>query len=77
MSGPALRRWRDGHTNPCQKEAKDSMKCLDENNYMKSKCQAYFDAYSACKKAWNERKAERRRKGLPVNDPIPTDTAKE
>ena len=64
-----LKRFKDQRTNPCLKESKASMKCLDENNYDKNKCAMYFEAYKECKKSWNERKAARRRQGLPPNDP--------
>lgn len=66
-----LRRFTDKRTNPCMEESKASMKCLDENNYDKGRCKMYFEAYKECKKAWNERKATRRRQGLPPNDPAP------
>lgn len=65
-----LKRFIDKRTNPCMEESKASMKCLDENNYDKSKCKMYFEAYKECKKAWNDRKAARRRQGLPPNDPV-------
>lgn len=64
-----LKRYTDQRTNPCIAESQASMKCLDENNYDKTKCKMYFEAYKECKKAWNERKAVRRRQGLPPNDP--------
>lgn len=64
-----LKRWSDKGTNPCAEESVASLKCLDENNYNRAKCANYFQAYKECKKAWNKRKAERRRKGLPPNDP--------
>ena len=51
--------------NPCMEESEASMKCLVENSYDKSKCTVYFDAYRECKRAWNKKKAERRRQGLP------------
>lgn len=63
------RRWIDRKTNPCQEESEASMKCLVENNYDKSKCGFYFEAYKECKRAWNKRKAERRWQGLDPNDP--------
>ncbi|EDO16243.1 hypothetical protein Kpol_505p20 [Vanderwaltozyma polyspora DSM 70294] len=37
---------------PCQESAQMSFNCLDRNNYDKSKCRAYFDAYRECKKQW-------------------------
>ena len=63
-----LRRWMDSRANPCRDEAAASMKCLDENNYVKSRCQEYFDAYKECKKAWNAWRAEQRKQGLPQYD---------
>ena len=69
MAQDGLRRWTDLKTNPCVEESNASLKCLDENNYNKSKCRAYFEAYKECKRAWNERKAKRRRQGLNPNDP--------
>ena len=68
MSDDGQRRWRDQRTNPCTVEAKASMKCLDEYNYNRRRCEEYFEAYRNCKRAWNERKAERRRQGLPPGD---------
>ncbi|KAJ2712600.1 Mitochondrial copper homeostasis protein [Coemansia spiralis] len=46
---------------PCAIEAKDSYKCLDENNYDKSMCASYFEAYRECKHLWV---AERRKARL-------------
>ncbi|KAG8888238.1 Mitochondrial copper homeostasis protein [Tulasnella sp. 403] len=37
---------------PCAGASKASLKCLDQNNYNKSACTAYFEAYKECKKAW-------------------------
>jgi len=37
---------------PCTMESKESMKCLDDNNYDRKKCEKYFDNYKACKKFW-------------------------
>ena len=65
--GEKYQKWTNSKTNPCLEQSKASMKCLDRNNYNKDKCQEYFDAYKECKKAWNEWRAERRRKGLPPN----------
>ena len=33
-------------------EKKASFKCLDDNQYDKSKCQHVFDEYNACRKRW-------------------------
>ena len=40
------------YMNPCALEEKESMKCLDKNNYDKSKCDYYFLQYRECKKKW-------------------------
>jgi cytochrome c oxidase assembly protein subunit 23 len=40
------------YMNPCQLEEKQSMKCLDKNNYDKSKCEYFFLQYRECKKQW-------------------------
>jgi cytochrome c oxidase assembly protein subunit 23 len=40
------------YMNPCEMEEKQSMKCLDKNNYDKSKCEYYFLQYRECKKQW-------------------------
>ncbi|KAJ2961100.1 hypothetical protein NQZ79_g3663 [Umbelopsis isabellina] len=40
------------YMNPCELEEKQSMKCLDKNNYDKSKCEFYFLQYRECKKKW-------------------------
>jgi cytochrome c oxidase assembly protein subunit 23 len=37
---------------PCGPASENSMKCLDRNNYDKSKCQKAFDAYRECKRMW-------------------------
>ncbi|XP_075525928.1 coiled-coil-helix-coiled-coil-helix domain-containing protein 7 isoform X2 [Dermacentor variabilis] len=38
--------------NPCYKEQKLSMKCLEDNGYDYDKCQHYFDNFKACKGFW-------------------------
>lgn len=65
-----LKRWTDKGTNPCAAESVASLKCLEENHYDKARCANYFKAYKECKRAWNQRKAERRRRGLPPGDPV-------
>lgn len=37
---------------PCGPASQASMKCLDRNNYDKSKCQEAFNAYKECKRIW-------------------------
>ncbi|KAF0531783.1 cytochrome c oxidase-assembly factor cox23, mitochondrial [Gigaspora margarita] len=49
---------------PCPKETSAAMKCLDSNNYDKSKCQDLFLLYRECKKKWLEERRELRRQGL-------------
>jgi len=46
---------------PCEEAAKASMDCLNRNDYKRSACVGFFEAYRDCKKAWTEeRKADRR-----------------
>ncbi|KAI8072495.1 hypothetical protein BC940DRAFT_292717 [Gongronella butleri] len=40
------------YMNPCSMEEKQSMRCLDDNNYDKKKCEYYFLQYRECKKQW-------------------------
>ncbi|CAG8743011.1 33429_t:CDS:2, partial [Racocetra persica] len=49
---------------PCPNETSAAMKCLDSNNYDKSKCQELFLQYRECKKKWLEERRELRRRGL-------------
>ena len=39
------------------------LKCLDQNNIDKSKCQIYFDNFKNCKTFWMDVKFARRRLG--------------
>ncbi|CAJ0754472.1 14741_t:CDS:2 [Entrophospora sp. SA101] len=47
----------------CQKESTASLKCLDVNNYDRTKCQEYFSMYRECKKRWLEERKVLRREG--------------
>ncbi|RHZ65101.1 hypothetical protein Glove_319g124 [Diversispora epigaea] len=49
---------------PCQEQTLASMKCLEENNFAKHKCQAYFLNFKECKKKWTVERREMRKKGL-------------
>uniref|UniRef100_A0A1X7U7V5 Coiled-coil-helix-coiled-coil-helix domain-containing protein 7 n=1 Tax=Amphimedon queenslandica TaxID=400682 RepID=A0A1X7U7V5_AMPQE len=46
-------RWSDPKTNPCLKEANDSYKCMDDNNYNRDACLEYFKMYKDCRKKMN------------------------
>jgi cytochrome c oxidase assembly protein subunit 23 len=37
---------------PCGVASENSMKCLDQNNFDKSKCREAFSAYRECKRIW-------------------------
>ncbi|XP_017689783.1 PREDICTED: coiled-coil-helix-coiled-coil-helix domain-containing protein 7 isoform X2 [Lepidothrix coronata] len=43
---------RDHDINPCVAETDATTKCLDENNYKKDMCTAYFLKYKNCRKFW-------------------------
>ena len=49
---------------PCWRENRLSMKCLDDNSYNKGLCQREFDNYKTCKTFWNSVSWGRRRAGL-------------
>ncbi|KAN0062745.1 Mitochondrial copper homeostasis protein [Thecaphora frezii] len=52
-------------TDPCAKAAKQSMKCLDDNNYDRTKCGPFFNQYRECKKAWITQRREDRLNNRP------------
>lgn len=45
---------------PCEQSAKMSMRCLEQNDYDRSQCKEYFDAYRECKKQWLEARRNNR-----------------
>ncbi|KAM0746054.1 hypothetical protein T439DRAFT_360633 [Meredithblackwellia eburnea MCA 4105] len=51
---------------PCETARKESMKCLDDNSYQKSKCTDFFQAYRDCKKDWLDQRRADRRAGMDV-----------
>ncbi|XAR63291.1 hypothetical protein NMG60_11023178 [Bertholletia excelsa] len=46
---------------PCYPQYTASLKCLEEYNSDKSKCQEHFDIYKECKKKEREARLERNR----------------
>ncbi|XP_072808044.1 coiled-coil-helix-coiled-coil-helix domain-containing protein 7 isoform X2 [Vicugna pacos] len=46
------RKLRDPDVNPCLSESDASTRCMDENNYDKERCSAYFLKYRSCRKFW-------------------------
>lgn len=52
------------YNNPCLKEQKLSLKCLDDNGYDKKKCSVFFANYTVCQNFWLEITKERRAKGI-------------
>merc|ERR1712086_650208 len=48
-------------SNPCAGAYKVSLKCLDRNDYDRSKCQDYFEVYKECMAEWQKAKRARRR----------------
>lgn len=57
--------------NPCLKEQKLSMKCLEDNAYDYDKCQDYFENFKACKGFWLSIYKDRRKKGIHPAMPPP------
>ncbi|KAJ7524703.1 hypothetical protein O6H91_17G017400 [Diphasiastrum complanatum] len=61
LSSPyGINRLADG---VCASHYAASLKCLDDANYDKSKCQDRFDAYKDCKKMERKLRLEKNRKG--------------
>ena len=48
---------------PCEDARKESMRCLDKNNYNRDACTEFFRSYRACKKLWLDKRREDRRNG--------------
>ncbi|CAN8006903.1 unnamed protein product [Ixodes pacificus] len=57
--------------NPCLKEQKLSLKCLDDNGYDKEKCTSFFVNYNMCQKFWLSIMKERRALGIEPALPPP------
>ncbi|XP_022915209.1 coiled-coil-helix-coiled-coil-helix domain-containing protein 7 [Onthophagus taurus] len=50
--------------NPCLKEQELTIRCFNDNNFVKEKCAFEMENYKICKGFWFSVKAERRRKGI-------------
>ncbi|CAK7199343.1 Mitochondrial copper homeostasis protein [Sporothrix eucalyptigena] len=50
------------YLDPCQEAAARSIRCLHRNGGDKALCQDYFQAYRDCKKSWQEKRLEDKRK---------------
>ncbi|XP_063695676.1 coiled-coil-helix-coiled-coil-helix domain-containing protein 7 [Culicoides brevitarsis] len=50
--------------NPCLKEQKLSLECLDANSYDGEKCQLVFQNYKNCNAFWLKVQRDRRREGI-------------
>ncbi|KAK3384910.1 hypothetical protein B0H63DRAFT_471873 [Podospora didyma] len=48
---------------PCQEAAARSIRCLNRNDGDRKMCGDYFQAYRDCKKYWNDKRKEDRKKG--------------
>merc|ERR1712093_491847 len=60
---------RAAHTkfvDPCEDARKESMRCLDKNNYNRDACTDFFKSYRECKKKWLNQRRDDRRAGLDV-----------
>ncbi|XP_027745351.1 coiled-coil-helix-coiled-coil-helix domain-containing protein 7 isoform X3 [Empidonax traillii] len=66
---------RDHDINPCLAETDATTKCMDENNYKKDMCTAYFLKYKNCRKFWHGIMMQRRRNGVKPEMP-PADERK-
>ncbi|KAL1895925.1 Mitochondrial copper homeostasis protein [Sporothrix stenoceras] len=50
------------YLDPCQEAAARSIRCLHRNGGDKALCQDYFQAYRDCKKQWQEKRLEDKRR---------------
>ncbi|CAK7246015.1 MAG: Mitochondrial copper homeostasis protein [Sporothrix thermara] len=50
------------YLDPCQEAAARSIRCLHRNGGDRALCQDYFQAYRECKKQWQEKRLEDKRK---------------
>uniref|UniRef100_A0A0K8RNV5 Coiled-coil-helix-coiled-coil-helix domain-containing protein 7 n=1 Tax=Ixodes ricinus TaxID=34613 RepID=A0A0K8RNV5_IXORI len=57
--------------NPCLKEQRLSLKCLDDNGYDKKKCESFFVNYNVCQKFWLSITKERKALGIEPALPPP------
>ncbi|NXP53815.1 CHCH7 protein, partial [Heliornis fulica] len=64
-----VQQLRDHDTNPCIMETDASRKCMDDNNYNKDMCTAYFLQYRNCRKFWQDIMMQRRRNGVKPDMP--------
>jgi cytochrome c oxidase assembly protein subunit 23 len=51
---------------PCEDARKESMRCLDKNNYNRDACTEFFKSYRECKKKWLNQRRDDRRAGMDV-----------
>jgi len=63
------RKLKNEDINPCLEETNGSQKCLNDNNYDKSMCSAYFLRYKNCRKYWHGIMLDRRRNGVKPDMP--------
>lgn len=57
--------------NPCLKEQKLSLQCLEDNGYDYDKCRLQFENFKTCKGFWLAVARDRRRKGIQPEVPPP------
>ncbi|KAG7275803.1 hypothetical protein CRUP_038283 [Coryphaenoides rupestris] len=69
MDQKNARKLHSEDINPCLDESNGSQRCLDDNNYDKSMCTAYFMAYRSCRKYWHDIVIQRRREGVKPHMP--------
>ncbi|XP_076652976.1 coiled-coil-helix-coiled-coil-helix domain-containing protein 7 [Halictus rubicundus] len=62
--------------NPCLQEHLMSLQCLDNNSYVHSRCEPFFENYKICKKFWASVASDRKSKGIEPPLPLPEDRSK-
>ncbi|XP_063218027.1 coiled-coil-helix-coiled-coil-helix domain-containing protein 7 [Bacillus rossius redtenbacheri] len=81
MENSVLKNTRENYqtsdyNNPCLKEHRLSLKCLDDNSYDKEKCEIFFANYKVCKAFWTHVRNERKRQGIEPFLPPPEERVK-
>ncbi|GAB1604405.1 coiled-coil-helix-coiled-coil-helix domain-containing protein 7-like [Argonauta hians] len=63
-NGRQFTRAQNEETNPCVRESMMSFKCLDDNGYVRDKCDKYFKNYRNCREFWSAIVRERKLAGI-------------
>lgn len=66
-------RFADEENNPCLKESRQSLSCMNDNDFDREKCSLYFINYRNCLNFWKRVRADRQSQGIKPYLPLPED----